>query len=97
MEDFSRLYDKHIDGLFAFGSKFMTDREALKDCIQDVFVKLFTRKDGLNNISNIESYLYISLRNRINDEFRRNTRLCDSENTMTSVGLWASTTRACAT
>ncbi len=79
MEDFSRLYDKHIDGLFAFGSQFMTDREALKDCIQDVFVKLCTRKDGLNNIGNIESYLYISLRNRINDEFRRNTRLCDSE------------------
>ena len=91
MEDFSRLYDKHIDGLFAFGSKFMTDREALKDCIQDVFVKLCTRKDGLNNIGNIESYLYISLRNRINDEFRRNTRLCDSEITDASMQVIAET------
>lgn len=79
MEDFSKLYDKHIEGLFAFGSRFMADREALKDCIQDVFVKLYTRKEGLGAISNIESYLYISLRNRINDEFRRNTKLCDSE------------------
>ena len=91
MEDFSKLYDKHIDGLFAFGSKFMTDREALKDCIQDVFVKLFTRKDGLSNISNIESYLYISLRNRMNDEFRRNTRLCDSEITDASMQVIAET------
>ena len=91
MEDFSRLYDKHIDGLFAFGSKFMIDREALKDCIQDVFVKLCTRKDGLNNIGNIESYLYISLRNRINDEFRRNTRLCDSEITDASMQVIAET------
>jgi RNA polymerase sigma factor (sigma-70 family) len=79
MEDFSNLYDKHIDGLFAFGSKFTSDREALKDCIQDVFVKLFTRKEGLGAINNIESYLYISLRNRINDEFRRNVKLCDNE------------------
>lgn len=79
MEEFSKLYDSHIDGLFAFGSRFMTDREALKDCIQDVFVKLFTRKEGLGAINNIESYLYISLRNRINDEFRRNTKICDSE------------------
>ena len=79
MEEFSNLYDKHIDGLFAFGSKFTSDREALKDCIQDVFVKLFTRKEGLGAINNIESYLYISLRNRINDEFRRNVKLCDNE------------------
>lgn len=79
MEEFSNLYDKHIDGLFAFGSKFTSDREALKDCIQDVFVKLFTRKEGLGVINNIESYLYISLRNRINDEFRRNVKLCDNE------------------
>jgi RNA polymerase sigma factor (sigma-70 family) len=79
MEEFSNLYDKHIDGLFAFGSKFTSDREALKDCIQDVFLKLFTRKEGLGAINNIESYLYISLRNRINDEFRRNVKLCDNE------------------
>lgn len=79
MEEFSDLYDKHIDGLFAFGSKFTSDREALKDCIHDVFVRLFTRKEGLGAINNVESYLYISLRNRINDEYRRNFKLCDSE------------------
>ncbi len=85
MKDFSKLYDKHIDGLFEFGSRFMTDREALKDCIQDVFVKLFTRKEELSAINNIESYLYMSLRNRINDEFRHNTKLCDSEITDASM------------
>jgi len=89
MDDFSKLYDKHIDGLFAFGSRFMNDRETLKDCIQDVFVKLFTRRDGLDSISNMESYLYISLRNRINDEFRRNTKLCDSEITDASMQIMA--------
>lgn len=85
MNDFSALYDKHIDGLFAFGSRLMTDREALKDCIHDVFVKLFTRKKDLSIINNVESYLYIMLRNRINDEFRRNTKLCDSEITEASM------------
>ena len=79
MEDFSKLYDKHIKGLFAFGSRIMADREALKDCIQDVFVKLYTRKEGLGAISNIESYLYISLRNRIHDEFRRNGKITGDE------------------
>ncbi len=79
MIDFSNLYDKNIDPLFAFGMKFTSDREMIKDCIHDVFVKLFTKRDHLDNVGNIESYLYISLRNRINDEFRRNVRLCDNE------------------
>ena len=85
MIDFGLLYDKHIDNLFAFGSRFTTDREMIKDCIQDVFVKFYTKRHLLMNVGNLESYLYISLRNRINDEFRRNTKLCDSEITDASM------------
>ena len=79
MIDFTALYDKHIDNLFAFGSRFTADREMIKDCIHDVFVKLYTKRESLSVVENIDSYLYVSLRNRINDEFRRNGRLCDSE------------------
>lgn len=78
MINFTDLYDKTIDDLFEFGTKFTTDREMIKDCIQDVFVKLYTKKDELVSVSNIESYLYVSLRNRINDEFRRNTHMSDN-------------------
>ena len=79
MIDFTYLYDKNIDNLFAFGSRFTSDRELVKDCIHDVFVKFFTKKEVLKDVGNIESYLYISLRNRISDEYRRNMRLCDNE------------------
>jgi len=79
MINFTELYDKQIDNLFAFGTKFTSDREMLKDCIQDVFVKLYIKRKELDSIGNIESYLYVSLRNRINDEFRRNTHLCNDE------------------
>jgi RNA polymerase sigma factor (sigma-70 family) len=79
MINFTTLYDKHIDNLFAFGSRFSSDREMIKDCIQDVFVKLYTKKESLDSVENIDSYLYASLRNRINDEYRRNVRLCDKE------------------
>ncbi len=79
MINFSELYDKTIDNLFAFGVTYTTDREMIKDCIQDVFVKLYTKRHELDSVVNIESYLYVSLRNRINDEFRRNLHLCDKE------------------
>lgn len=79
MTDFSQLYNKHIDQLFAFGSRFTSNREMLKDCIQDVFVKLYTRKDYLGPIDNIDNYLFISLRNRIHDEFRKNSKMTEDE------------------
>ena len=81
MINFTQLYDKHVDSLFVFGSKFTSDRELIKDCIQDVFVKLFSKKDqlNLNNVCNIDSYLYASLRNRINDEYRKQVKLTDEE------------------
>ena len=79
MIDFGLLYDKNVDNLFAFGSRFTADRELIKDCIHDVFVKVFIKQSTLDKVENIESYLYISLRNRINDEFRKNGRICDSE------------------
>jgi len=79
MINFTELYDQTIDSLFAFGAKFTTDREMIKDCIQDVFVKLYTKRGELDSVNNIESYLYVSLKNRINDEFRRNSHICDNE------------------
>jgi len=79
MIDITALYDRHVDNLFAYGSRITQDREMLKDCIQDVFVKLYVKRDSLDNVDNIDSYLYVSLRNRIHDEFRRNGKITDQE------------------
>ncbi len=91
MIDFKLLYNNNIDNLLAFGSRFTTDNEMLKDCIQDVFVKFYVKRDSLGSVRNIENYLYISLRNRINDEFRRNAHLCDGEITDSSMRIMAET------
>lgn len=80
MIDFNHLYHHHRDNLLAFGLQFTADSELLKDCIQDVFVKFFVKRHVLDDsVKNIENYLYVSLRNRISDEHRRNARLCDDE------------------
>jgi RNA polymerase sigma factor (sigma-70 family) len=76
---FSTLYDMHINILLNYGSKLTSDKELLKDCIHDVFVKLFTKKDELDMINNLKSYLFISLKNRIYDEFRRRVYISDTE------------------
>ena len=68
---FSKLYDLNVNLLFSYGCKLTTDRELLKDCIHDVFVKMYTKKEELKHVENFKSYLFISLRNRLCDEVRK--------------------------
>lgn len=68
---FSRLYDLYINILYNYGHRLTTDKELLKDCIHDVFVKVYTRRSDLDTIENFKSYIFISLKNKICDEIRK--------------------------
>ena len=64
-ESFDRLYSMFIKVLFTYGLQFTTDRELVKDCIQDVFVTIYDTRIQLHHITNISIYLRISLKNRL--------------------------------
>lgn len=74
---FLALYDMYAGMLLNYGACITTDKELVKDWVQDVFVKFINKKDELQ-ISKITSYLIISLRNRLLDEFRRNNYMTES-------------------
>ena len=78
MAAFSQLYNLHINVLFNYGLKLTIDKELLKDCIHDIFVKLYTKKDELGTIGNLRSYLFISLKNKLCDELRRRMYMSDT-------------------
>ncbi|MBP1614258.1 MAG: sigM 1 [Bacteroidetes bacterium] len=78
MNAFSRIYDLHINILFNYGCKLTSDRELLKDCIHDIFVKMYVRRSNLSDISNFKSYLFISLKNKLCDEMRRRVYMSDT-------------------
>ena len=78
MAGFSQLYNLHINVLFNYGLKLTIDKELLKDCIHDIFVKLYTKKDELGTIDNLRSYLFISLKNKLCDELRRRMYMSDT-------------------
>ena len=78
MAAFSQLYNLHINVLFNNGLKLTIDKELLKDCIHDIFVKLYTKKDELGTIDNLRSYLFISLKNKLCDELRRRMYMSDT-------------------
>ena len=79
MAAFSQLYNLHINVLFNYGLKLTIDKELLKDCIHDVFVKMYTKKEELKHVENFKSYLFISLRNRLCDEVRKRLYVSDAK------------------
>lgn len=60
---YSWLYTTYIQTLFMYGMRFTSDSELVKDCIQDVFTKLYKNRNTLVTPDNIKLYLYISLKN----------------------------------
>lgn len=70
---FSELYDMYVQVMFNYGTRLTSDQELVKDCIQDVFVKVYAKRNEKSTINNLSSYLLISLKNRLFDEFRRSS------------------------
>lgn len=75
---YSRLYDAHIQLLYNYGYKLTTDMELLKDCIQDVFVKIYNKRKELDAVKNFKSYILISLKNKLLDEYRKRLHVSDA-------------------
>lgn len=80
----SELYERYFDLLYEYGLRFCHDREKLKDCIQDMFIKLWTNRKNLSKTTSVKPYLYTSLRhtiiNKLDQEKHAKERECKSMN-----------------
>ncbi len=65
---FSTIFNDQAKALFRYGTKFVTDEELVKDCLQDLFVKLYRNRQNLSQTDNIRLYLFRALKNRLLDE-----------------------------
>ncbi|MEA4918663.1 sigma-70 family RNA polymerase sigma factor [Proteiniphilum sp.] len=65
-------YNEYLDTLYAYALHLGFDEQAAMDAIHDVFYKLCTHHSSLNEINNLKSYLFRSLRNRLIDIKRVN-------------------------
>lgn len=61
------LYKRHYELLLNFGLKYISDEELVKDCIQDLFVRLCNNV-RLSATDYVRSYLLTSLKNLIFDK-----------------------------
>lgn len=60
---FSEIYEEFAEVLFAYGIKITSDRELVKDCIQDLFFNIYRYNIKLQQPEYLEFYLFRSLKN----------------------------------
>lgn len=72
---FSLIYNSHIDKLYSYGIHLGFHSEVCKDAIQDVFYKLYLSSENLSRVNNIAAYLFTSLKNRLIDISRKDSKI----------------------
>ena len=70
-QSYSWIYTHYIQVLYNYGLQITPDSEIVKDCIQDVFVKIYKAKKKLTVPQNPKVYLMIALKNNIYNTFNQ--------------------------
>jgi RNA polymerase sigma-70 factor (ECF subfamily) len=63
---FDVFYNYYYEQVFRFAYSFLKNKEACRDVVTDVFVSFWQSRKRLKDVLNIETYLYISVRNESN-------------------------------
>lgn len=72
---FKECYNRHYSQLVDYVFYLIGDHEQAEELVQDVFVRAYRNMDSLKNEQQTTSYLFISCRNAIKNEYRRRSRL----------------------
>jgi len=75
VDAFDKLMTSHFRSLFHYGSKFSRDKEFVKDCIQDLFLILWERRDNLSADIAVKPYMMASLRRLMHRNSTSKSRL----------------------
>lgn len=60
---FERFYNLYYDQVFRFAYYCLGDKEACREVVTDVFFSVWQSREKLQDVSNINTYLYIAVRN----------------------------------
>jgi RNA polymerase sigma factor (sigma-70 family) len=65
------IYRKYFFILFSYGKKLNQDHELVKDCIQELFIKIWNNRENLSETTAIKYYLFTALKRKLLDVMRK--------------------------
>lgn len=74
---FEQIYRLNLSHLYEYGMRKVQDEAMVRDCIHDLFVRLWERRQKMNVVSNPRHYLLISLKNLLINAITRKDKLAN--------------------
>lgn len=62
---FTELYNRYASALFGYCVKRISDKEATEEIIQEIFIRIWERRNNLDHVTHVKAYLYSAVRHRI--------------------------------
>ena len=74
---FAEIAEHNYTALYHYGTRFTADRNLIQDCIQDLFLDIWEKRNTLTYILAIKPYLFQSLRNNLIRRIKRQSVFSD--------------------
>ena len=62
---YTEIYNRYAIPVFYQVNQMLRDRESSKDVVQELFITLWSKADGIREEANLAGYLYVAARNRV--------------------------------
>lgn len=79
-EAFEAIVRSYSRLLFNYGTRFTQDRELIKECIQDLFVSIWERRNHLNRVEHIKHYLFKAFRINLLKQINLGSKFVSADN-----------------
>jgi RNA polymerase sigma-70 factor (family 1) len=70
MQAYQRLFECYWDLVYSIGLSLTKSPEQAKDLAQDIFLKIWDKKEKLSEVRDFRSYLYTIAKHRVHDQIR---------------------------
>jgi len=77
---FEILFRRYHQDLYRYATKFCRDREMAEDQIQNLFLKIWVRKESLGDVVAVKTYLWTSLRRELITSMKRKEKRIYQQN-----------------
>ena len=71
---FREFYKENVFKLFQFAFAFVHNKELAEEIVNDVFLRLWQKRDTLDKIDNLNVYLYVAVKHTASNYLRRDKR-----------------------
>lgn len=71
---FDRFYHLYYEQVFRFAFYFLKDKDACSEVLTNVFLAIWKSRNKFVDVTNVETYLYVAIRNEANRYLKSNHR-----------------------